>query len=166
MWRNSDNSKTNFLLSVVQRSRMHRLVDLRGDLLITWIDPRFSRCQLLPRHKHMIDLVAPMIYRRGKNRKVGRYINIHARRVRSGQIWRIAGDAQSSFSSYDRFQKRLRSLEGYYFPPYSLFPHRCNIASILLFYWYFHGLLHSLVPPIQLRSCTGWIILVPFAFHW
>ena len=67
-------------------------------------------------------------------------------------IW--AGSSQQALSTIDRVQKRMRGLVGdelfSSLQPLSL---RSNVASLSLFYRYFHGKcsdeLHSLVPPIR-----------------
>ena len=67
-------------------------------------------------------------------------------------IW--AGASESSLSKLDQVQRRLRWLIGdELFNTLQPLPHRRNVASLSLFYRYFHGKcsdeLHSLVPPIR-----------------
>ena len=67
-------------------------------------------------------------------------------------IW--AGSSQQALSTLDRVQKRMRGLVGdELFSSLQPLSHRRNVASLSLFYRYFHGKcsdeLHSLVPPIR-----------------
>ena len=67
-------------------------------------------------------------------------------------IW--AGSSQQALSTLDRVQKRMRGLVGdELFSSLQPLSHRRDVASLSLFYRYFHGKcseeLHSLVPPIK-----------------
>ena len=70
-------------------------------------------------------------------------------------IW--AGASQRPLSSLDSVQRRLLGLVGPdLYSTLQLLSHRRNVASISLFYRYFHGKcsheLHSRVPPLSKQT--------------